>query len=454
MKQPARKMKPSGIPWIGDVPADWDVVRLKNVFFSVEAGLWGENPGGDVRDRICLRIADFDFHRRRFKHGTEYTIRSYSKYDSERLSLKYGDIVLEKSGGGEKTPVGRTVIFDLDLKNPLFANFSVRLRVRFENDPWFVHFFLLLLYFQQVNLLYINQTTGIQNLNVSKLLSTEKILLPPAGTQKRIAEFLDKKCAEIDALIAVEEKMITELKDYKQSVITEAVTRGVPAKNSVASRSRGKIPTKDTGIPWLGSIPAHWEIRPLKTCATINDDVLSENTSGDFVIKYIDIGSVSLVAGISRFEEMTFSESPSRARRKVKNGDVIISTVRTYLRAIAEIKNPEENWICSTGFTVVRARKNLLSGFMKYVLTSEYFVGDVIRYSNGLNYPTINTPELGSIRIFVPPQNEQRIISEYLDRKCAEIDSLVSVKQEKIITLQNYKKSVIFEYVTGKNPYL
>lgn len=449
MTRPARKMKSSGIPWIGDVPADWDGVRLKNVFFSVETGLWGESPGGDLCDRICLRIADFDFQRRRFKHGTEYTIRSYSKFDSERLSLKYGDIVLEKSGGGEKTPVGRAVIFDLELRDPLFANFSVRLRTRFENDPWFVHFFLLLLYFQQVNLLYINQTTGIQNLNVSKFLSTEKILLPPTRVQKRIAEFLDEKCAGIDALIAVEEKMIAELKSYKQSVITEVVTRGVPAKNSVALRSRKKIPTKPTGIPWLGSIPAHWEIRKIKTLGILQGgNGFPEDFQGRFneAIPFVKVKSLSENPIVGDGKD-TISET-TRAKLKamvIPQNSIVFAKVGAAL-LLHRFRKLEFSTCIDNNMMAFIPSEQILPDFFVYVAC----LLDFSLFVNPGTIPSVNQEQVGSICIPRPDIKEQEKIVDFLDSKTQKIDSMISLKQEKITTLQNYKKSIIFEYVTGK----
>ncbi len=433
------KTKDSGIPWIGEIPADWEVIPFKRIFReSKSVSEFGEEMLLSVSQYTGITpkkdsVSDGE-HLSRAESLAGYRIVHVDDFVMNIMLAWNGSLGISQYSG---------------IVSPAYAVF----RLIRKSHPQFLHYLLrteaYTTYFRAFSSGIIESRLRLYPEIFLRLLC----VLPPVGTQKRIAEFLDKKCAEIDALIALQEKMITELKSYKQSVITEAVTRGIPAANIKTSHGDTEtrsVPLKDSGIPWLGSIPAHWEVRPLKTCATINDDVLSENTPEDFVIKYIDIGSVSLTNGISRFEEMIFSESPSRARRKVKNGDVIISTVRTYLRAIAEVKNPEENWICSTGFAVVRAGEKLHSGFMKYALTSEYFVGDVIRYSSGLNYPTINTPELGSIKIFVPPQNEQRTISKYLDQKCAEIDSLISLKQQKITTFQNYKKSVIFEYVTGK----
>ena len=448
------KMKDSGIPWVGEIPEDWEIKKIKALGILQGGNGFPEELQGNLEAEIPFVKVKSLAEDPILKIGKD-TISEEVRLNLKATIIPRNSIVFAKVGAALLLQRFRKLEFSTCIDNNMMAFIPSE-----EIIPNFFVYASSLFDFS----LFVNPGT-VPSVNQEQV-GNVFIPFPDINIQKEIVDFLDTKTAEIDALIALQEKMIAELKSYKQSVITEAVTRGVPAdiknsreaaeaqsvpvKISASPRPCEKIKTKDSGIPWLGSIPAHWEVRPLKTCATINDDVLSENTPEDFVIKYIDIGSVSLTNGISRFEEMIFSESPSRARRKVKNGDVIISTVRTYLRAIAEVKNPEENWICSTGFAVVRAGEKLHSGFMKYALTSEYFVGDVIRYSSGLNYPTINTPELGSIKIFVPPQNEQRTISKYLDQKCAEIDSLISLKQQKITTFQNYKKSVIFEYVTGK----
>src|ERR1051325_9740954 len=115
-----------------------------------------------------------------------------------------------------------------------------------------------------------------------------------------------------------------------------------------------------SGVEWLGEVPEHWRTVPLKAVATHNDDVLDENTPSDYEIVYVDISSVDGINGITVKEMMPFANAPSRARRRVRAGDVIISTVRTYLRAIACIRNPEENLIASTGFAVIRPRNELV----------------------------------------------------------------------------------------------
>ena len=176
---------------------------------------------------------------------------------------------------------------------------------------------------------------------------------------------------------------------------------------------------KATHCSWLKEIPEHWELKRIKNLATHNDETLDERTDPDFEINYVDISSVTLTNGIKKTESMLFEKAPSRARRKVKNGDIIISTVRTYLKAIAPIINPPKNMIVSTGFAVIRPNENLHSGFAGYLLQSNGFVGDVVANSVGVSYPAINASDLVSIPAVEPPMDEQQIIARFLDFKIA-----------------------------------
>ncbi|MGN0092099.1 MAG: restriction endonuclease subunit S, partial [Alistipes sp.] len=223
----SRAMRDSGIPWIGEIPQEWKKHRLKSVFTSRVSGDWGYDALGNNNDKFCMRIADFDYGRLRFKVQESYTIRNYPKQNLSSLYLKKGDILIEKSGGGDKTPVGRSVIFDLDISNALYANFIVRLRVASFIEPWFIEYYLTFLYSNGITPIYIKQTTGLQNLDLVEMLENEIVYIPSLAEQKAIADFLDEKCAEIDSLVAVQEQMLEELRAYKQSLITETVTHGL-----------------------------------------------------------------------------------------------------------------------------------------------------------------------------------------------------------------------------------
>ena len=210
---------------------------------------------------------------------------------------------------------------------------------------------------------------------------------------------------------------------------------------------------KDSGVEWLGEIPSHWDSKPLKYLCTYNDEVLTEATSSDTEIQYIDIGSVSATEGISHIETMLFKDAPSRARRIVKDGDVIVSTVRTYLEAIAPIDNPPENLIVSTGFAVIRPNKNLYKGYAAYCLRAKGFIKEVVARSVGVSYPAINSSDLVNIAVPSIAYSEQTKIANFLDHETAKIDSLIEKQQQLIELLKEKRQAVISHAVTkGLNP--
>ena len=210
---------------------------------------------------------------------------------------------------------------------------------------------------------------------------------------------------------------------------------------------------KDSGIPWLGEIPEHWNICRLKDEVTFNDEVLGDKTDADYEILYVDISSVSLIEGIVQKEPMSFEDSPSRARRIVKNGDVIVSTVRTYLKAITQIQDAEDNLIVSTGFAVLRPKENLFPRFLGYWVQSENMIGAIVSNSVGVSYPAINATDLVRLPIVKLPLKEQTAIAHYLDTKLGEIDALIDKQQTLLEKLAEQRTAVITHAVTkGLNP--
>jgi len=208
---------------------------------------------------------------------------------------------------------------------------------------------------------------------------------------------------------------------------------------------------KASGFEWLGKVPEHWKAIRLKYVASINDDALPEDTPADFEFDYVDIGGVSAVDGISKVTRIYFDNAPSRARRKVRDGDTIVSTVRTYLRAIAPIRKPPENLVVSTGFAVVRPRR-AESGFLSYALRESSFVESIVARSVGVSYPAVNASEVGGICVPLPDQAEQKAIAAFLDRETARIDRLVARKRELIERLKEKRTALISRTVTRGLP--
>lgn len=170
---------------------------------------------------------------------------------------------------------------------------------------------------------------------------------------------------------------------------------------------------------WIGAIPNNWRYVPLKYVCEYNKETLLNNTNPTYEFDYIDISSVNLEDGICLVERMMFKDAPSRARRVVRAGDVIMSTVRTYLKAIAVVPDHVFPMVASTGFLVARAKQNIMPSFLGYVLKSHSFVSAIEMQSVGVSYPAINSSDAVKNYIPLPPKKVQETIVSYLNLRCA-----------------------------------
>ncbi len=208
---------------------------------------------------------------------------------------------------------------------------------------------------------------------------------------------------------------------------------------------------RDSGVDWLGDVPEHWETKRLKLVASINDEALSASEDPLRPMAYVDIGSVDSTTGITEMEEMVFEDAPSRARRLVRDGDTIVSTVRTYLRAIAPVSAPPPEMVVSTGFAVIRPHVPA-PDFASWALRECGIVEEIVARSTGVSYPAINASEIGDLPIALPPLGEQRAIAAYLDRETERIDALVAKKRLLIERLEEYRTALITRTVTRGLP--
>lgn len=209
---------------------------------------------------------------------------------------------------------------------------------------------------------------------------------------------------------------------------------------------------KDSGVEWLGQVPVTWGISPLWAVATVNDDERTafENESDEF--EYVDISTVTLEAGISKPALLLVKDAPSRAQRKAKSGDIVVSTVRTYLRAIGKVLPEHEPAVFSTGFAIVRAN-DVSAAYLYYALLSEHFLFDVEAHSTGVSYPAINASDLMKLKILIPTLVEQQEIAKHLDRETARIDGLIGRKTRFIELLREKRQALITHAVTkGLDP--
>ncbi|MGI6481682.1 MAG: restriction endonuclease subunit S [Methanobacterium sp.] len=206
---------------------------------------------------------------------------------------------------------------------------------------------------------------------------------------------------------------------------------------------------KVSGVEWIGEIPKDWNVEKLKFSSTINKESLPENKDLDYEFFYLDISNVSSNGKILNLELMRLEDAPSRARRIPNNHDTIISTVRTYLKAISYLDGIPDNFIVSTGFSILNPKKNIFPRYLYYLVSSDIFVQTVVAYSKGIAYPAINSSDLANLPIWYPDFETQKKLSSFLDKKTSEIDLTIE-KDSRLIELLKEKRTALINHVVTK----
>ena len=210
---------------------------------------------------------------------------------------------------------------------------------------------------------------------------------------------------------------------------------------------------KPSGDKWLRCVPEHWDISPLKCWVGVNEAVLPETTGPDFEFSYLDIGAIGNGQLVEQPRQIRFSDAPSRARRIVRQNDTIISTVRTYLKAVWFAGRVNDHLVCSTGFAVLTPRRGADPKYVSYLVRSKLFTDRVTSESIGMAYPAISEGRLSSFHVCVPPLDEQTAIVRYLDHADSRIKRYISAKERLIELLSEQKQAIINQAVTfGLDP--
>lgn len=431
------EMKNSGNEWIRETPKEWKIVPIRYIVKEYFSGSWGNDEKGNNNDRVCMRIADFDYPKMQFKvkKNIPYTVRNYSNADIYAKTLRKGDLLIEKSGGGEKTPVGRVVVYRLS-EQALFANFMDCIRLTNDCDVEYVKYVFFAMYGLGVTNLYFNQTTGIQNLNIPKFFREEKIPLPMQNEQTRIANFLDSKCFEIDDLTADIRKEIDILEEYKKSIVFDVVCHGYDNSK--------KLQKTDSDV-WT-EIPDNWKLMDIKFIFEIvkriagkeGYDVLSVTQKG-LKVKDITSGDGQLANSYAGYQFVYPTDYV------MNHMDLLTGWVD--LASMFGVTSPD--------YRVFRLRDKVNNNldYYKYVMQCCYM--NKIFYSLGQGVSTLGrwrlqTSSFNNFKVPVPPIEEQAAIADYLNTVINETNTIIEIKEKQLATLEEYKKYVIYEYVTGK----
>ena len=441
MRKQYPQYRRSDIDRIGDVPVHWRVTRLKDAGHLLSGSAFPEELQGDPDQAIPFyKVGDLERSpdAKSMPH-TENTISLESALQIRARTIPPQAIIYAKIGEALKLNRRRITSFPACIDNNMSAYLP---NEHIVTNLW--AFYSLC----AINFREFANPGAVPSLSEGDQ-ATIPFPIPPLHEQRTITAFLDRETARIDQLIAKHELLTERLGEYRNAVITRAVTKGLPPNAAYVAGLDPEPRLKPSGIEWVGNVPEHWEIKKLKYTTSTNDEVITENEDPLRAVAYVDIGSISPSRGITTPEEMVFEDAPTRARRLVQDGDTIVSTVRTYLRAVAPIHHPTPEMVVSTGFAVIRPRK-IESGYCSWVLREHRFIEQIVANSNGVSYPAINATQIGELSITLPPTPEQRAIAQYLDQKTARIDALSQRAETAIQRLNEYRTALITAAVTGK----
>ena len=423
-----REMKDSGIEWIGAIPAAWGVHRIASHFQEIKE----KNTANAYSNALQFKMGKIIAKPQ--KWDEDETNETYSAYTVVHpntimingLNLEF-DFVTQRVARVECNGIITSAYIALSPRNDINAEYICYLLKSYDACRAF-H----------------SMGRGLRKILSYSELKNKPIVVPPLAKQEHIAAFLDAECAEIDAVLEKTRASIEEYKKLKQAVITQAVTKGV----------RGDRPMKDSGIEWIGDIPAEWEIR--KIFRAINkvgdidhympdsvDDGIPYLMTGDLQEKLSDVN-------LKRCKKVSFQDYEMLSSKiRVSKGDVIFARYAT-IGTVCFV-DTEDNILVSYACLIIKPNSSLLYGeFLFYYLKSTAFLEEIKQYIKANTQANVGLDSVSKAKIALPSVHEQQKIVEYLRDKCKKIDALIAKKQQYLTEIENYKKSLIYEYVTGK----
>ena len=430
-------MKNSGVEWIGEIPEDWEVSKILWIIDFINGYAFDGSSLSLDLDVPVIRIGNIS--------DNKIDYESCLLYKEDNSLVQYspseGDILIAMSGA-------TTGKIGIATNKKAYINQRVGI-IRSVYNFLLKYYFQLSAFDEYIKLL----SAGSAQPNISmKQIQDFIIPLPPKATQQKIASYLDKKCSKIEETIQNQQQVIEKLKAYKQSLITEAVTGKVKIEN-------GKIcgvyeSYKDSGVEWIGKIPSGWEIKKLKYIA----DSFSKG-SGITKEEIVINGDTPCV----RYGELYtkydyhFTECQTRTNLGIietpkyfSHGDVLFTCTGELVEEIGKSIAYLGNEKCLAGGDIIVLKHSQDPMFMGFALDSKYVQGQKSFGKTKLKVVHISSGEIARLLIVLPSKEEQKEIADYLDKKCTAIDTTIEQKQKLIEKLTEYKKSLIYECVTGK----
>lgn len=414
---------------LNNIPCGWGKCRFKNIYsFSKE--IVGNRI--DEYERLALTLNGVIKRPKNDQNGLQpKDLNNYQIIKKSDMVFKMIDL--------QNISTSRVGLSKWDgIVSPVYLRFSPKY-----DDPGFMYYYFMSLY-------YNNVFNNIAGNGVRSALNSEDIgnifcPFPSLKVQNRIAKELDKKCFAIDKLTANLELEIKKIEAYKKAVITKAVTKGLDAN----------VKMKDSGIVWINKIPEHWEIKRVKyVCNSLlkgngiaKDDVKDD---GDIqCVRYGEIYSKYCFSFEKTYSRTNLSRIPMA--KHIFYGDILFAGTGELVEEIGKNILYKGNMPCLAGGDIIIMKHSQNPTFLNYVLGSYYSQEQKSSGKAKLKVVHISSEDIGNIYIALPPFEEQQIIADFLDNKCSKIDEIIKRKNKELEILEKYKKSLIYEYVTGKN---
>ena len=434
----ARKMKDSGIEWIGEIPADFSLYKLKYLLSSPLC--YGANESGTLYSDILpryIRITDIS------PNGTlkNSGMLSLDEFSAQNYMLHEGDILFARSGA----TVGKSFIYHNYYGRAAYAGYLIKASFNRLVLPEFVYYYTCFSAYEiWKNSIFIQST--IQNIGADRYSNLPISVPNSIDKQLRIVRYLNNFCSKFDAIVYNLQTSIEDYKKLKQAVITQAITKGV----------RGEREMKDSGVAWIGEIPKEWDIIKSSRIIKTTQNGLSrrdlEKSEGQIILKLKNITSDGKI-DYSFLNRITLSQNELNTYA-LTTGDFLFVRVNgskslvgkcAIFEAISEIVAYNDHIIR------VKLSNQCYNRFFLWYLYSCCGKAEIdLHTSTAAGQYTISGDGLRDITLVFPPIDEQKEIADYLDAKCAEIDGLIAKKEQLVKELESYKKSLIYEVVTGK----
>lgn len=425
-----RKKRDGGIEWIGEIPEHWKLERLQWHISEIKESNKPE------KSRQVLSLTN---KRGVIPYEEKGAQGNVAKEDYSQYKLAYPGTIVANSMNILIGSVGRCDYFGC--VSPVYYVYKPN---EGENID-FINYMFQMERFQKELRRYANGILEIRLRVSSDGILKREMAFPPLDEQASIVSFLDQKCAQVDILTANVQAQIEKLKSYKQSVITEVVTKGLDPT----------VPMKDSGFDWIGSIPAHWEKLRVKYIGDTQNGISKGGEyfgSGYPFVSYGDVyKNMELPHAVVGLVESTDAE---RENYSVKKGDIFFTRTSETIEEVGFSAVCTETIDDATfaGFLIRLRPFNdaMTTQYAKYYFRGEHIRRYLVKEMNLVTRASLGQGLLKAMTVLIPPHEEQVAIAEYLDDKCSQIDRLIAIKQAKIEKLEQYKRSLIYEYVTGK----